>query len=755
MQVVIVSGIFPPDIGGPATHAYDLAEELRGSGHSVVVLTLTEEPRKVTSTGLVRWPRRWPWPARLAVVTTWLVRHRLRYDVVYATGLHPAAVAGARLARRPVVVKIVGDPAWERGQRLGLSEQGFDEFQDSPPGRLRDRAMRTVRDWSVREATAVIAPSQYLRRATEIWQAGRGPEVRVVPNGVRLPSAGEVPPSRSTDRLRAVFVGRLVRHKQVDLLLEAVALAEGVELTVIGEGPEQQALEGLVDRQGLGDRVIFRGACSHAEVLAELAGADLLVLSSAYEGLPHVVIEALAVGTPVVASSAGGTGEAVIDGENGRLVEPATAESFAKVLAELRDDPVELARLARIARETGESWRFERCADEVDGLLRSLVPARGRPRIINLGKSRVDDPPGGGTERKFEIVSRHLDATFVVTGPSGVRTIAGVRVIAMPLERAGLLGGLAFYSVAPVVAVALAAKRPGTTVVCQSPYEAAGVLVLRLLLPRQRRPRVVVEVHGDWRTASRLYGSRRRRLLTPAADAVAGWSIRHADRVRAVGPTMERLALDAGFRGVTERYVTYSEFDYFLSAPVCPLPKEQRAVFVGVLELYKAPEVLLDAWRRVRDDLPQAKLTLVGEGPMAARLRSQAADLGIAGSLEFLGQVDRAVVARVLDASMCLVLPSRSEGLPRIALEAMARGRAVVGSTGGGIPDAVEDGVTGRLTPPGDTVALANALIEVLGDPERAASMGAEGRRRAEERDPAAEFEAGVARLADWTAGRS
>lgn len=755
MRVVIVSGIFPPDIGGPATHASDLAQELRGRGHSAVVLTLTEEARKAASLDLVRWPRRWPWPVRLAAVTAWLVRHRSRYDVIYATGLHPAAVAGARLARRPAVVKIVGDPAWERGQRKGLSEASFDDFQDVSPVRLRDRAMRAVRDWSVREATAVIAPSQYLRRVTERWQDGRGPEVRVVPNGVRLPSAGEVPPSRSTDRLRAVFVGRLVRHKRVDLLLEAVALTEGVELTVLGDGPEQRALKGLIGRQGLGDRVIFRGACSHDEVLAELASADVLASASAYEGLPHVVIEALAVGTPIVASAAGGTGEAVIDGENGRLVEPPTAEAFARVLAELRDDPVELARLARIARDTGESWRFERCADEVEGLLQSLVPTRGWPRIINLSKGWIDDPPGGGTERKFEVVARHVDATFVVTGPTGVRNVAGVRVIALPLGRAGLLGGLAFYSIAPVVAVALAAKRPGTAVVCQSPYEAAGVLVLRLLLPRQRRPRVVVEVHGDWRTASRFYGSRRRRLLTPVADAVAGWSIRHADRVRAVGPTMERLALDAGFRGVTERYVTYSEFDYFLSAPVCPLPKEQRAVFVGVLELYKAPEVLLDAWRRVRDDLPQAKLTLVGEGPMAARLRSQAADLGIADSLEFLGQVDRAVVARILDASMCLVLPSRSEGLPRIALEAMARGRAVVGSTGGGIPDAVEDGVTGLLVPPGDVAELTNALVEVLGNPERAASMGAEGRRRVEARDPAGEFEAGVARLADWTAGRS
>ncbi|MBA3738295.1 MAG: hypothetical protein H0W97_06975, partial [Actinobacteria bacterium] len=97
---------------------------MRQLGHSVTVATLWDGAETERSPGLIRFPRRWPWPARLATVTTWLVTNRDRYDVIYATGLHPAAVAGAHLAGKAVVVKIVGDAAWERGRRLGLTGQG-------------------------------------------------------------------------------------------------------------------------------------------------------------------------------------------------------------------------------------------------------------------------------------------------------------------------------------------------------------------------------------------------------------------------------------------------------------------------------------------------------------------------------------------------------------------------------------------------------------------------------------------------------
>src|SRR2546423_7487665 len=160
MRVVIVTGIFPPDIGGPATHAADVAGQLRRRGHQVTVLTLTDEPGQPAPADLVRYPRRWPWPRRALAVAAWLFKHGDDYDVAYATGMGEAAVLGGRLAGRPVILKIVGDPAWERGVRQGKTSTSFDDFQDAGGGGLALRAMRWVRNWSVRRATARVTPSR-------------------------------------------------------------------------------------------------------------------------------------------------------------------------------------------------------------------------------------------------------------------------------------------------------------------------------------------------------------------------------------------------------------------------------------------------------------------------------------------------------------------------------------------------------------------------------------------------------------------
>ena len=110
------------------------------------------------------------------------------------------------------------------------------------------------------------------------------------------------------------------------------------------------------------------------------------------------------------------------------------------------------------------------------------------------------------------------------------------------------------------------------------------------------RPLLQIEVHGDWRTATRLYGGSRRRLLGPLADRVAEWTLRRADRVRVVSEWLGELVRDAGYEGPMDRFIAYSDYDEFLAvAPVEP-PDVPRALFVGVLERYKAVDVLLDAW---------------------------------------------------------------------------------------------------------------------------------------------------------------
>jgi glycosyltransferase involved in cell wall biosynthesis len=158
-------------------------------------------------------------------------------------------------------------------------------------------------------------------------------------------------------------------------------------------------------------------------------------------------------------------------------------------------------------------------------------------------------------------------------------------------------------------------------------------------------------------------------------------------------------------------------------------PAEPRLAIVGRLIPIKAHVVLLEALVRVREQVPGVTLEVAGDGPLDADLRAAVSRLGLGDAVSFLGRV--APAAPVFERAAVVVVPSRGEGFGMVALEAMERGRAVVASDVGGLPEIVEAGVTGIVVPPDDPEALAAALVELARDPVRAAALGAAGRKRA------------------------
>ncbi|HEY2074606.1 MAG TPA: glycosyltransferase, partial [Gaiellaceae bacterium] len=252
------------------------------------------------------------------------------------------------------------------------------------------------------------------------------------------------------------------------------------------------------------------------------------------------------------------------------------------------------------------------------------------------------------------------------------------------------------------------------------PYEAGAALVGRALA---RVPaRVLLEVHGDWRTATTLYGSPLRRLLEPVSALAARAAVRHADAVRTVSPFTSSLVRALGIEP-TATFTTYYDASAFTASPPVPVPDRPRALFVGVLERYKNVHALAGAWQRVAAQLPDATLHVVGRGRERPVIERLVRDLPRQVQWDEWLPSDR--VAAALDEAAILVLPSFSEGLPRVAMEAFARGRGVVGARAGGIPDIVEDGVSGLLVPSDDPEALAAALVRALSEPGLARTLGA------------------------------
>ncbi len=642
-------------------------------------------------------------------------------------------------------MKVVGDPAWERGRRQGLTGDAFERFQATPrtPGRLG--AMRRLRDWSLRRSSAITAPSEYLAAVVDGWLGGPS-GVTVIANGVRVLDE-DAAPREDDGGLQLIFVGRLVAHKQVDRIVRAVAATPGVCLEVVGTGPEGDVLEQLARDLDVNERVTLVGDLPHAAVLRAIGTADALVLASDYEGLPHVVLEALAAGTPVVSPPVGGVAEVVVDGASGLLLADARRDDHrgrAGTAARRRSAP---GRLRSGARTAGARWTISRTTDDVESTC--AASRRPKPRIVTLGKAGWPEPLTSTVQHKLELLVRHEDPAFVQTGRTGARHAGRARVVLFP--KAGPLASVLFYTLAPVVAVGLAASRRPTAVVCQSPFEGVGAVTLTRLLPASLRPRVVIEVHGDWTTASRGYadGALRARIA-PAADRAARWALQRADAVRVISSFTEDLVRRAGYRGRTDRYVAYTDAGHLLARSPVPPPDIPAVAYVGALERTKGIDVLVEAWREVRRRVPDATLEVVGDGAMRGIAARDVRALGI----RFHGQVPHEQVTEVLDGVRFLVVPSRSEGLGRVVWEASARGRPVVASAVGGIPEQVREGQTGLLVTPEDPSALADAIVRMLAEPQRCAAMGAEAHRSAATRDPVGEFEGGVARLAAWVGRR-
>jgi glycosyltransferase involved in cell wall biosynthesis len=348
-----------------------------------------------------------------------------------------------------------------------------------------------------------------------------------------------------------------------------------------------------------------------------------------------------------------------------------------------------------------------------------------RRKLLMVGRSRYSLPLSPSLERKFDALEAELDVRVLGSGAEVNGSDARFRLVSPVRPRA--LDGPFFYALLPFrVARELRRERPDAVLV-QGATETALALAGRALARREAK--VIADVHGDPRAATRLYGSPLRKLLSPVGDLLARQGLRRADGVRTLSPFTD-TAVRAQGAEPTASFAAFMDLEPFLATPPAPLPERPVALFVGVLQRYKAVDVLGEAWRLAAPRLPDATLHLVGRGPLREVVQRLVAELP--GQTRWTEALPTESVVRALDESSVLVLPSRSEGLPRIAVEAFCRGRAVIGGRAGGIPDLVVEGENGLLVEPADALALADALVRVLSDGALARRLGNEARKSVE-----------------------
>ena len=353
MKIALVTRRYPPLIGGAERVLSYLGPALAAEGHAVTVLTSRVDPTTpaveigdAPGPGSFRVERLATSPLRFVgtllyarALGRWFARHPV--DVAYVSMLKHDAYAVLGAARRggfPVVLRPegagrTGDIAWQAWGRFG----------------------RTIARRCRARADALVAISPAVRG--ELLADGYDP-ARIVdlPNGVPIPPEPWARPAGLGESLRATYVGRLSFEKGVDVLVRAWpgvrAAVPGARLTLVGDGPERPALDGLIRDLDLGDAVTLAGAMADPSV--ELRRSSLFVLPSREEGMSVALLEAMALGIPLVASAIPGNRALIEPGAHGRLAPPDDPAALAAAIVAHHLDPAAPA-LARAARARAEA----------------------------------------------------------------------------------------------------------------------------------------------------------------------------------------------------------------------------------------------------------------------------------------------------------------------------------------------------------------------------------------------------------------
>jgi glycosyltransferase involved in cell wall biosynthesis len=364
MNILLLNYEYPPLGGGAGNATANMAREMAGLGHAVRVVTAAfgDMPRRETVDGFeirrIAAIRRHADHCSPLEMLSFLASASLALPVMAQTfapdacvaffGIPcgPAAWALKSLRGTPYVVSLRGGDV-----------PGFQPYDLAGYHRLTGPLIRFL--W--RGAAHVVANSQGLAELAR-KSAGTTP-IRMIPNGV---DAKRFQPADDTLRqgpVQLLFVGRVVRQKGLDVLLDALAglpATASFELTIVGDGPLRPDLADQAARLGLEDRVRFPGWVSRDDMPDRLRQADVFVFPSRDEGMPNAVLEAMASGLPVAATRISGNEELVADGETGFLVLPDDPAALAGALARLVADRGLCRRLGAAGRDKVErqySWR--------------------------------------------------------------------------------------------------------------------------------------------------------------------------------------------------------------------------------------------------------------------------------------------------------------------------------------------------------------------------------------------------------------
>ena len=357
MKILITTGIYPPDIGGPATYAKLLKDKLPDYGFKV----------RVQSYG---WTKGYPKIVRYILFSFRVLKNCFWADIIYTqdTVFGLASLFAARISGKHFLIRVPGDYAWEQSvNRFGVKDS-IDQFQSKSYG-WRVELLRKIQKFVVNKADKVITPSIYFKKLVSGW-VSESEKVVCIYNGIDLTTIPSIQVQHQPKTI--LSAGRLVAWKGFAGLIRALVYLPEWRLSIIGSGPLHEELKEVASEVGVASRVIFFGDLPRKQLIEKIQESEVFVLNTSFESFSFVVVEAMAVGTPVITTNIGNLKEIIDDGRSGYLVDPNDEMAIADLIKRLSSDHGLRNQLINNAREKAQQFSLEHTLNDLCAIFQTL-----------------------------------------------------------------------------------------------------------------------------------------------------------------------------------------------------------------------------------------------------------------------------------------------------------------------------------------------------------------------------------------------
>ena len=336
MRILVTVGIFPPDIGGPATFVPKIAKYFQDElNYEIEILTLSDNKNSNINDdfSVKRIDRNLPIIYRWLKTIFTIYKLGKNKDLIFVNGLGTETTIANIFLKKKIIRKIVGDPVWERAYSKAKISESFDEFQVKNYG-FSISLQKKVRSFSIKKSDIVVTPSKHLKNF--ILNLGFKNKIEIINNGVFIPE--ENTNIFTNDQINITIVSRLVSHKNIEKIIKAISDLNSplINLNIIGDGPELNQLQKISLESNNKDNIIFHGKLNRDDINHIFLKSDIYIQASNYEGLPHSLLEAMSYGIPVLCTPVGECKEILGNEDRGYVLDlPVSKDNIKSKINEI------------------------------------------------------------------------------------------------------------------------------------------------------------------------------------------------------------------------------------------------------------------------------------------------------------------------------------------------------------------------------------------------------------------------------------